>query len=41
MLNKNETGQILIIKDPNEFIQIIAEMQAQYIARHKNGVAKQ
>ena len=38
MLNKKNTGQILIFDDPNEFLKVIEEMQAQYLERHENGV---
>ena len=31
----SENG-IYIIKDPNEFLKVLEEMQAQYLAQHKN-----
>ena len=40
MLNKENTGQILIFESPNEFIKAIEEMQAQYLERHEKGVGK-
>lgn len=38
MLSKENTGRILIIDDPNEFLKVLEEMQAQYLERHENGV---
>lgn len=40
MLNEKNTGQILIIKDPNEFLKVMEEIQAQYLARHEKGVGE-
>ena len=35
----SENG-IYIIKDPNEFLKVLEEMQAQYLAHHENGVGE-
>jgi len=40
MLNEKNTGQILIIKDPNEFLKVMEEIQAQYLERHEKGVGE-
>lgn len=40
MLNKEEKGQVLIYDDPNEFLKVIEEMQAQYLERHEKGVGE-
>ena len=40
MLEKENTGQILLIQDPNEFLKVMEEIQAQYLARHENGVGE-
>ena len=40
MKNEKNTGQILIIKDPNEFLKVMEEIQAQYLARHEKGVGE-
>jgi len=40
MLNKENTGSVLIYDDPKEFLKAIEEMQAQYLERHKNGVGE-
>lgn len=40
MLNEKNTGQILIIQDPNEFLKVMEEIQAQYLERHEKGVGE-
>lgn len=40
MVNEGNAGRVLIYDDPKEFLKAIEEMQAQYLARHENGVGE-
>ena len=40
MLNKRNTGQILICQDNEEFLKLLEDLQAQYLERHEKRVGK-